>query len=119
MNPLTGEIREPKYKPGDRVRIRDWDDMAAEYGLDEYESIKIPCSFTDEMRTLCGRELTVKHSAYFTYPNINTYVYKFAENDGGWNWYNIGEEMLEPVVIEPEPEVFGSEEFMTAWDGLL
>ena len=120
MNPLTGEIGEPRFAPGDKVRIREWDDMEAEYGLEAYgidKSIRIPCSFIPEMRGLCGRELTVKFSRFDDSVWTNTYVYTFAEDDEDVEQYTIGEEMLE--LVEPEPEVSGSEEFMTAWDRLL
>ena len=120
MNPLTGEIGEPKFAPGDKVRIREWDDMEAEYGLEAYgidKSIRIPCSFIPAMRGLCGRELTVKFSRFDDSVWTNTYVYTFAEGDEDVGQYTIGEEMLE--LIEPEPEVSGSEEFITAWDRLL
>ena len=44
-----------QYKVGDWVRIRQWDDMKAEYGLDEYGNILVPLIFTDTMREYCGR----------------------------------------------------------------
>lgn len=46
---------------GDRVVVRDWDDMADEYGLQTSDtSIGIPmCSFLSEMRETCGKEYTV------------------------------------------------------------
>ena len=47
-----------KFKEGDRVRVREWDDMAKEFGVkkykDGYEIIKTPACFGTEMRTLCG-----------------------------------------------------------------
>lgn len=42
---------------GDRIVIRDWDDMAAEYKIDSDGDICIPeydTYFIDEMRKLCG-----------------------------------------------------------------
>ena len=36
----------PTYNVGDKVTIRQWDDMAAEFGLDEYGGIKVPKTFT-------------------------------------------------------------------------
>lgn len=50
-----------KYNVGDRVVIRDWDDMAEEYGLTPYsENINCNRYFTTGMRYLCGREFTIK-----------------------------------------------------------
>lgn len=47
------------FAVGDRVRIRDWDDMASEFGMDE--DSKIPCKyiFTQAMRVFCGQEYTI------------------------------------------------------------
>ena len=44
-------------KAGDRIVIRDWDDMAAEYEIDSDGDICIPeydTYFTNNMRKLCG-----------------------------------------------------------------
>lgn len=48
------------FKVGDRVVVRDWDDMAKEYGTyDGGETIKCPNGFIEPMRHLCGRTATV------------------------------------------------------------
>lgn len=49
-----------KFHPGDRVVFRDWDDMAEEFGTDGDSVIRVPLSFTKDMRHLCGREFTVR-----------------------------------------------------------
>lgn len=43
---------------GDKVRIREWDDMVAEFGLEDNE---IPCraTFIEDMCEYCGREYTI------------------------------------------------------------
>ena len=44
------------FKVGDRVRIRDWDDMEREYGLTELGSINGPKDvFCESMRRECGK----------------------------------------------------------------
>lgn len=52
------------FKVGDRVRIREWDDMRKEFGEETYltDCTIIPCtiSFTDEMEYLCGRTATIE-----------------------------------------------------------
>lgn len=49
------------FKVGDRVRIRDWDDMEREYGTDFEGDIRIPSQiFSRNMRHLCGRYATIK-----------------------------------------------------------
>lgn len=45
-----------KLKAGDRVRIRDWDDMEREFGLNAYGAIQCENLFTPKMRRLCGQE---------------------------------------------------------------
>lgn len=49
------------FKVGDRVRIRDWDDMEREYGTDSDGDINLPdVVFTRCMRHLCGRCATIR-----------------------------------------------------------
>lgn len=49
------------FKVGDVVRVRDWDDMAAEYDGRHWNYISMPvASFIDDMRYLCGREFEIK-----------------------------------------------------------
>lgn len=48
------------FKVGDRVVVRDWDDMEEEYGVYPISgTIKCPNGFTKSMRHLCGRTATV------------------------------------------------------------
>lgn len=48
-----------EFHIGDRVAIRDWDDMVAEFGLNRYGSIKCDLTFLGSMRYLCGKEYTI------------------------------------------------------------
>ena len=49
-----------KFKAGDRVVVRDWDDMAKEYGVRNGSgTIKCTDGFTVTMKHLCGRTATV------------------------------------------------------------
>ena len=46
-----------EYKVGDKVKIREWNDMVEEFGVDDYDyRIQIPktASFLSEMRKFCG-----------------------------------------------------------------
>ena len=45
-----------RYKVGDKVRVRQWDDMVKEFGTDEAGRInqKTGCRFTEEMKKFCG-----------------------------------------------------------------
>lgn len=46
---------EPKFKVGELVRIRQWDDMEKEFGLDADGDIKTCVSFVTSMKHLCGK----------------------------------------------------------------
>lgn len=49
-----------EFKAGDRVVIRDWDDMMEEYGPNGVGGIACLFSFTDAMAKYCGTELVVR-----------------------------------------------------------
>lgn len=52
----TKEVKEePKFKVGELVRIRQWDDMVKEFGIDECGYIPCVARFTEKMRPLCGK----------------------------------------------------------------
>lgn len=46
---------EPTFKVGELVRIRQWDDMAKEFGIKSLEVIMCQCGFIDVMKPLCGK----------------------------------------------------------------
>lgn len=47
-----------KFKVGDKVRVREWDDMAKEFDSDK-RKIFCSCSFVYYMKPLCGKVFTV------------------------------------------------------------
>ena len=49
-----------KFKVGDRVRVRQWEDMEREFGLDNSGFIKVLLAFNPEMRELCGKCATIE-----------------------------------------------------------
>lgn len=51
---------EPKFKVGELVRIRQWEDMEKEFGLTMLGSIKCRCCFADGMKPLCGKYAEIK-----------------------------------------------------------
>ena len=56
-----------KFRPGDTVTIRAWDDILSQYGSGEL-GIKTPyIIFSDSMKQYCGRSFKVKHVR----PSIN------------------------------------------------
>ena len=44
---------------GDSVRIRSWEDMESEFGIDEDGNIPCKFSFTEYMKDMCGDEFTI------------------------------------------------------------
>ena len=77
-------MRDTNFKVGDRVRIREWDDMKKEYGLGSgfvgEDVINVFLSFTNEMKHLCGRTATIKHK------NGKEVVLDFDDKSGDINW---------------------------------
>ena len=53
----------PKFKVGELVRIRQWDDMEKEFGLDAGGDINCRLQFVQSMKYLCGKyaEITKNH----------------------------------------------------------
>lgn len=64
----------PTYNVGDRVTIRQWDDMAAEFGLDVYGAIKVPKAyFTEPMKRYCGQTLPIVYVRRHAPPTFDSY----------------------------------------------
>lgn len=81
-------------KAGNTVKIRQWDDMAKEYG--EYYSankLVINCSkiFTEEMREYCGEIIEITKNME---KNFNEYGYFCYEDSKWYGEYNYSEEYL-------------------------
>lgn len=82
-----------KYKIGDKLRIRQWDDMVAEFGFDLGGNIDCCFRFTPSMRRLCGSEFTV----YRIDGTGGAAAYKSEE--GVESQFSISADMLEPVQV--------------------
>ena len=77
-----------KYKVGDKVRVRQWDDMVKEFGSDG-EDIHIDgCYFIKEMKQYCGK-------TYEVYDNMGLHYILKTENEV-LDWC-FKDEMLEDV----------------------
>lgn len=82
------------FKLGDRVRIRDWDDMEREYGTDSDGDIKVPdMSFSRCMRHLCGRYATIR--SINRQDNIID-LENWSDDSGDTLWF-FTTEMVEPA----------------------
>lgn len=88
-----------QIKPGQKLRIRQWEDMADEFGYICDDDINVPdYCFIRSMENLCGAEFTVL--AIYTSPDGRTY-YRSQEDVekcsyGAGFWY-ITAGMLEPT----------------------
>lgn len=76
-------------KIGDKVVIRQWEDMQEEFGLDESGDIKCTYGFTKEMKPLCGKTLII----YSIIEYNSNKKYLFA----GEEW-SFSEDMFEKTV---------------------
>ncbi len=89
------------FKVGDRIRIREWDDMVAEFGTNEYGEIPCHCVFVPEMRPTCGKEATISHLSNKEVLLTDT------EPASGWG-YTFSTAMIEHAGVQlqpiPEPE---------------
>lgn len=54
LEPYVVEKKNYNFKIGDLVRVRQWKDMAEEFGMDSFDAIQLKYSFPPEMRYLCG-----------------------------------------------------------------
>ena len=87
-----------KFKVGDKVRVRNWNSMAKEFGLDDYGNIYLGGIrfFCDGMKSLCGTVHTIDE--------IDGSGYRFKTH-----CYWLTDDMLEPVKAETNGEHFRKE----------
>lgn len=82
------------FEIGQHVRIKEWDEMVREFGLNESGDISCPCVFNTQMRQFCGKVYRVSGSRQI-YGGIT--VYTFVEPDMiSWT---VSEQMLELVDV--------------------
>ena len=93
-----------KYKVGDKVRVRDWDDMVKEFGTDDY-GIKTKVAFVEKMRKFCGKEYMIKKV------ECNCY-----ELDGTDDW-DFAEDTLEDVCIKSKYKIGDRIKIIKATEG--
>lgn len=56
-----------KYKVGNKVRVKKWEDLEMEYEVDEDGEINVGICFTEEMKEYCGKELVIRQAWIDTY----------------------------------------------------
>ena len=67
-----------RYKVGDKVKVREWDDMVEEFGTDEDGDIDCNFCFVKDMKEYCGKEMTVSR--------VFTSYYVLEEDEGEFAW---------------------------------
>lgn len=74
-----------RFKVGDKVRVREWDDMVKEGAfVDENGKLHFettPCRFNSSMRQYCGKIATIKG-----FRNSEQSFYSLNVDDGDWSW---------------------------------
>lgn len=80
-----------RYKIGDKVRVREWDDMLKEFGSNEV-MIFCTCFFMDCMKPLCGKVFTVIEER-------STVSYGLDGEASGWAF---SDDMLYPAITYRE-----------------
>lgn len=83
-----------KYKVGDKVRVRQWDDMAKEFEVNEFGNIntKTGC-FTRQMKKFCGDVYEVN--------SVLEASYWLKDRNGHIYYWYFTDNMLEDVVLQP------------------
>lgn len=102
-------MREEDIHKGDRLRIRQWDDMEFEFGSYGTGTIMCMFGFAKDMRYLCGRPFTIKareedHGNYLSEERE-----EFRPDAPGGRW-KISADMLEPIEEPVEITPFTDDE---------
>ena len=84
----------PTPKPGDKIKLRTWEDMKKQYGLYKDGDIKSKFRLVQDMKKYCGKIVTVRIVSGESF-NI--------EEDSKWNW---GFETIEEVYPKEEKMEF-------------
>lgn len=64
----------PTYQIGDKVTIRQWDDMESKFGLNEFGDIKVPkFFFIRGMKQYCGQTFPIVRIDHYTSPIFDSY----------------------------------------------
>ena len=91
-------MEHPWFQPGDRVRVRQFDDMESEYGYNDAGSLlRVPFFFNREMKQYCGMEYVVEDACEASWAGKPCQmVYGLPSR---WNWTNAMLEYAEPTPV--------------------
>lgn len=96
-NSKSTKVNKPKheFKVGDKVRIRQWNDMVEEFGLNSFNQIYTVPRFTQFMKPLCGQIATIiAFGKTFNGTPFIELKFNKTELDMDWNFYS--KDMIEP-----------------------
>lgn len=85
-----------EIKVGNRVKIRDWDDMEEEFGLDSWGHINMPLCFNPAMKTFCGKIVVI------TRVDEDDGSFKISDDSAWWFDKNM---IVKPKKSEPKFKV--------------
>lgn len=96
-----------RYRVDDKVKVRKWDDMVAEFGLDVYGNIKTPeFLFIEYMKDCCDKTATIVRDD-LEENGDRYYTIKIDSMDGQEQCFYFTDEMLEAVNDEKSPMLIG------------
>ena len=96
-----------KYRVGDKVKVRKWDDMVAEFGLDVYGNIKTPeFLFVEYMKDCCDKTATIVRDD-LDENGDRYYTIKIDSMDGQEQFFYFTDEMIEDINDENSPMLLG------------
>ena len=81
-------------KVGNKIRIREWDDMEKQYGyryVDDFKVINVYMSFTEDMKKICGDVINIDEEIEKNYKGGGYFYYQ---------GFTISTDMLEPYEEE-------------------
>lgn len=96
-----------EFHENDVVIIRDFDDMASEYGLNASGDIQCKCTFVREMSIFCGIEMVVK----IVTPGGSVHFVEPAERMDNFYFSTDMIRHIDDPEYEPVPEEIPIDEF--------
>ena len=91
------------FEVGDRVRIKDFDEMIEEFGTQDDGTPDVFCGFNPQMKRLCGLEATISDIRGYTVSFEERIEYgRGGDENRAWN---ISFDMISHIEDEPTPEI--------------
>ena len=99
------------FQVGDHVRVRQWSDMAEEFGVEDYdnETVAVPCQFVRQMHPYCGCDYTVTSAQSSLWDGEQIQIIKCAGLPNKWTWSN---GMFEFADTEPKVSIASVDELL-------